>query len=338
MDPYSTLGIPHDVSESDLKKAYRKEAMKWHPDRAGDSAEANSRFQQACQAYREISKQFEHRRRGKSAHSEQNYNGMHEDPDEVFDEVILEYAISLARAGYTEEGIRSRLDEIDCEESAEAIAARALRFEKDLNETSRLRQGRERSKLSLAAKRFDYATVQALLGHDNPDAKSRQRISDYLEALNNLQPDSQASGLKSGSKNRYLSKVFNRAILLFVLIAATIYLLPKLVIASEFGLIDYFQLPSIVLSLMLVWSAYHRLWLLSAIGMLLMGFVQYIYYRSMPWAIEQDYTTLLLLAALCYLPFLVTRSEHHHHPLRHRPARRHHRARHRARRQPAGSR
>ena len=31
-DYYKILGIPHNATEKDIRKAYRKKAMKWHPD------------------------------------------------------------------------------------------------------------------------------------------------------------------------------------------------------------------------------------------------------------------------------------------------------------------
>ncbi|KAL4376841.1 hypothetical protein GQ457_02G036750 [Hibiscus cannabinus] len=56
---YSVLGIRRDASFSDIRTAYRKLAMKWHPDRyatnPGVAGEAKRRFQQIQEAYSVLS-------------------------------------------------------------------------------------------------------------------------------------------------------------------------------------------------------------------------------------------------------------------------------------------
>jgi molecular chaperone DnaJ len=39
-DYYSTLNVPRDAKDEDIKKAYRRLAMKFHPDRNPDSSDA----------------------------------------------------------------------------------------------------------------------------------------------------------------------------------------------------------------------------------------------------------------------------------------------------------
>jgi molecular chaperone DnaJ len=50
-DYYEVLGVNKDASEEDVKKAYRKLAMKWHPDRNPDNPKAEERFKEAKEAY-----------------------------------------------------------------------------------------------------------------------------------------------------------------------------------------------------------------------------------------------------------------------------------------------
>jgi molecular chaperone DnaJ len=50
-DYYEVLGLNRDCSEADLKGAYRKLAMKWHPDRNPDNPKAEEKFKEAKEAY-----------------------------------------------------------------------------------------------------------------------------------------------------------------------------------------------------------------------------------------------------------------------------------------------
>lgn len=54
-DYYKTLGINKQASDSDIKKAYRKLAMKYHPDRNSDNAQAEGKFKQVKEAYEVLS-------------------------------------------------------------------------------------------------------------------------------------------------------------------------------------------------------------------------------------------------------------------------------------------
>ena len=50
-DPYSTLGVPRNASEKDVKSAYRKLAKELHPDRNKDNPKAAERFSEIARAY-----------------------------------------------------------------------------------------------------------------------------------------------------------------------------------------------------------------------------------------------------------------------------------------------
>ena len=54
-DYYEVLGVAKDVNDEDLKKAYRRLAMKFHPDRNPDNKEAEEKFKEGNEAYEILS-------------------------------------------------------------------------------------------------------------------------------------------------------------------------------------------------------------------------------------------------------------------------------------------
>ncbi len=50
-DYYKILGVDKGASEDDIKKAYRKMAMQYHPDKNPDNPEAEAKFKEAAEAY-----------------------------------------------------------------------------------------------------------------------------------------------------------------------------------------------------------------------------------------------------------------------------------------------
>lgn len=54
-DYYEVLGVGKSASKDEIKKAYRKVALKYHPDRNPDDKEAEDKFKEAAEAYEVLS-------------------------------------------------------------------------------------------------------------------------------------------------------------------------------------------------------------------------------------------------------------------------------------------
>ncbi len=50
-DYYEILGVQKNVSESELKKAYRQKALQYHPDKNQGNKESEEKFKEASEAY-----------------------------------------------------------------------------------------------------------------------------------------------------------------------------------------------------------------------------------------------------------------------------------------------
>lgn len=77
-DYYKILGVDKNASEDEIKKAYRKMAMKYHPDKNPDNKDAESKFKEAAEAYDVLStpeKKSNYDRYGSAGGPSGGYNG-----------------------------------------------------------------------------------------------------------------------------------------------------------------------------------------------------------------------------------------------------------------------
>ena len=71
---YDILGVSKSANANEIKRAYRKIAMKYHPDRNPDNKEAEKKFKEAAEAYSVLSDEGKRRQYDQFGHSA--FNGM----------------------------------------------------------------------------------------------------------------------------------------------------------------------------------------------------------------------------------------------------------------------
>jgi DnaJ homolog subfamily C member 9 len=62
INPYEILSVPQTASSSDIRIAYRKLALQWHPDKHQNKEEAHTKFQEIAFAYAILSDDARRRR------------------------------------------------------------------------------------------------------------------------------------------------------------------------------------------------------------------------------------------------------------------------------------
>ncbi len=85
-DYYEILEVSRESSAQEIKKAYRQLALKYHPDRNGNSTEAEDKFKEASEAYEVLSNEEKRRiydQYGHAGLSGQGYQGFH-NVDDIF--------------------------------------------------------------------------------------------------------------------------------------------------------------------------------------------------------------------------------------------------------------
>ena len=89
-DYYEVLGVANDASDEDIKRAYRRLAMKHHPDRNPDDAQAEVKFKESAEAYEVLSNSQKRTTYDKFGHS-----GLRSTPGHDFSSMHAEDIFSM---------------------------------------------------------------------------------------------------------------------------------------------------------------------------------------------------------------------------------------------------
>ena len=103
-DYYEVLGVDRSASDADLKKSYRKLALKFHPDKNPGDKQAEEKFKEAAEAYdvlrdtrkRQIYDQYGHQ--GLEGSGFSGFGGF-EDIFSSFGDIFEDFLVLAAGAG-----------------------------------------------------------------------------------------------------------------------------------------------------------------------------------------------------------------------------------------------
>ena len=74
-DYYDVLGVGKSADSKEIKKAYRKLAIQYHPDKNPDNAEAEAKFKEAAEAYEVLSNNEKKQRYDQFGHAGMGSSG-----------------------------------------------------------------------------------------------------------------------------------------------------------------------------------------------------------------------------------------------------------------------
>ena len=328
MDPYFILGIESNATQEEIKQAYRRLAMKWHPDRNQSSGGAKERFHQAAEAYKVLlekapkekygraetnwsddSQANGDQKSGRYQRDQKNGNGSHDGfADTVFWDVMLDYAIKLAQTGKSQNEITLDICRNGCNENlARLIAEKA--FNIHAHYSSDPQSGKQRKsrpdRSSFKEERLDGELYRAFIGQRSFFWSPRDATDYYLVVFRAFSQSTAINPLNWISVNKRLMRILNFSIVLFAVILLAVYYYPG---PAEYKLLSdkqMLQLPFLILPLMSVWMLYRKLWATALI--LSLAFMATIaYYNDTMWLeTPPDLYAMIPTVLICFAPFII---------------------------------
>ncbi len=325
MDPYHILGVQYSATREEIKKAYRREAMKWHPDRNQNSSEARERFHRVASAYKILSERIpKEKSNGYGARSsEKNWsknsdqsdtssdeqksgaNSRDEFADSMFWDVMLDYAIKLAQNGMNEDEISINITRNGCTQKlANIIAAKAFNIHAHYASGPKKKHKAGPGRSTFKQEDLEIELYRAFLGQRSLVWSSADTIDYYLVVFGEFRHKPGSNPVKWINTNKRLVRILNFSILLFVAIVAAINFYPG---PSEYKLLSdtaMLQVPMVILPLMFVWMVYRKLW--TSVLILSLIYLATITLLNSPILLSLDLnpSTLLFICLICLAPFI----------------------------------
>ena len=323
MDPYHVLGIDYNATRDEIKQAYRRLAMRWHPDRNRDSVEAKERFHEAAEAYKTLSERAGSRGNGNGGagagnryreydstaygNTAESGEDAHEEfAESVFWDVMLDYAIKLAQTGMNEHQIAIDICKHGCDEKlARRIADKAYNihahYTRDPDAGKRRKAKPDRS--TFKDERLDGDLYRAFVGQRSFVLSPRGAADDYLVVFRAFDRAAAGSPLAWISPNRRLLRILNFSLVLFTVLLLAVYYFPG---PSEYKLLPdklLLQLPFLVLPLMFAWTLYRKLWNATLVLLPVYAAIIAWYNAAVPEAVHRDLYALAPVALAGFATF-----------------------------------
>src|SRR3989338_10203552 len=129
-DYYEVLGVLRTATADEIKKSYRKLALKYHPDRNKGNKEAEDRFKEAAEAYAILSDpqkrsqydQFGHSLGGGGFQGFEGFEGAFQGFGDIFGDLFEDFFGTSSRRRGTRGGVRGADLEYSVEVSLEEAA------------------------------------------------------------------------------------------------------------------------------------------------------------------------------------------------------------------------
>lgn len=190
---YDLLGVPVDATTDDIKKAYRRLAIKFHPDKNRDDPDAENRFKEIAIAYQTLTDPTLRKKYNEFGPKESAPEGGYVDPEEVFGAIFggerfipIIGEISLAK------DMKSALQDEDNEEaprdpkgleilSPEERAKREAKARRVATEKAATRKQRIEKLVEVLERKLSIFT-ESTDGPEDPRVTASWRAICYLEA------------------------------------------------------------------------------------------------------------------------------------------------------------